>query len=471
MRNATRIGLLALALMGVYRLAEAQAMTEFPIPDPNTYPVGLTAGLDGNVWFTQITRVFGPCGFGPPPSHPQVCASTTASAISRITPTGVITEFPIARSADNVQNQPVGITSDHFGNLWFTELPGAQIGRLTLGGVFNHFSASPGIGYGDGGEDIVPGPDGNLWFTSPEGSIGQVTPAGVISEFPEPSADCGNENSNTGCGFDGITSGPDGNLWFTEYWSNHIGRITPAGAMVEIAIPTANSFPRGIAAGPDGNLWFAEAGANKIGRITTAGVVTEFTVPTARADPWSLAAGPDGNLWFTEANQIGRITPSGVFAEFTVPTSGSGPDRIVSGPDGNIWFTEANARQIGRLTLPLVVTCGADVRTLCLSGNRFSVTADFQSTPEGPSAPATAVRLTPDTGYFWFFDPANIEVVAKVLDGCSTNGHYWFFASGLTNVGVQINVTDTLTGASKPYSNPVGTAFPPIQDTAAFPCP
>jgi hypothetical protein len=36
---------------------------------------------------------------------------------------------------------------------------------------------------------------------------------------------------------------------------------------------------------------------------------------------------------------------------------------------------------------------------------------------------------------------------------------------------VQINVTDTVTGAMKPYSNPVGDAFQPIQDTAAFPCP
>jgi len=84
---------------------------------------------------------------------------------------------------------------------------------------------------------------------------------------------------------------------------------------------------------------------------------------------------------------------------------------------------------------------------------------------------ATAVPLTTDTGYFWFFHPNNVEVVTKVLNGCSTNGHYWFFASGLTNVGVQINVTDMVTGASKPYSNSYGTPFPPIQDTAAFLCP
>jgi hypothetical protein len=115
--------------------------------------------------------------------------------------------------------------------------------------------------------------------------------------------------------------------------------------------------------------------------------------------------------------------------------------------------------------------CSADAHTLCLNNGRFAVTADFQTTPEGPSAPATAVPLTPDTGYFWFFDPNNVEVVTKVLNGCSTNGQYWFFASGLTNVRVQVDVTDTLTGTSNPYSNTFGTPFQPIQDTSAFPCP
>jgi hypothetical protein len=118
-----------------------------------------------------------------------------------------------------------------------------------------------------------------------------------------------------------------------------------------------------------------------------------------------------------------------------------------------------------------ISSCALDAHTLCLNNGRFAVTADFQSTPEGPSAPATAVPLTTDTGYFWFFDPSNIELVTKVLDGCAVNGNYWFFASGLTSVGVQISVTDTVTGASKPYSNTLGTAFQPIQDTAAFPCP
>ena len=82
--------------------------------------------------------------------------------------------------------------------------------------------------------------------------------------------------------------------------------------------------------------------------------------------------------------------------------------------------------------------------------------------------PGTAVPLTPDTGYFWFFDPTNVEVVTKVLNGCSVDSHYWVFSSGLTNVGVTLTYTDTASGARKSYSNAVGDAFEPVQDTSAF---
>ena len=34
-----------------------------------------------------------------------------------------------------------------------------------------------------------------------------------------------------------------------------------------------------------------------------------------------------------------------------------------------------------------------------------------------------------------------------------------------------MTVTDTETGVQKIYTNPLGTAFVPLQDTAAFACP
>ena len=106
--------------------------------------------------------------------------------------------------------------------------------------------------------------------------------------------------------------------------------------------------------------------------------------------------------------------------------------------------------------------------TLCLNKQRFAVTTHW-TTPQGQSGDGVAVPLTPDTGYFWFFSPNNVEMVVKVLDGCGVTGNFWVFGGGLTNVEVEMTVTDTQTGAVKTYKNPQGTALLPIQDTLAFP--
>ena len=87
---------------------------------------------------------------------------------------------------------------------------------------------------------------------------------------------------------------------------------------------------------------------------------------------------------------------------------------------------------------------------------------------DGSSGLANAQPLTP-TGYFWFFNPSNVEVVTKVLNACGiTFNSYWVFAAGLTNVEVTLTITDTETEQVRTYTNPMGVPFQPIQDTSAF---
>jgi photosystem II stability/assembly factor-like uncharacterized protein len=111
--------------------------------------------------------------------------------------------------------------------------------------------------------------------------------------------------------------------------------------------------------------------------------------------------------------------------------------------------------------------CRADATTLCLNRGRFEVKAHWTA-PTG-TGEAQAVPLTSDTGYFWFFDPANVEAVVKVIDACGLNRTFWTFAGGLTNLQTVLTLRDTLTGDVKTYTNPQGTAFQPIQDVDAFP--
>jgi len=103
---------------------------------------------------------------------------------------------------------------------------------------------------------------------------------------------------------------------------------------------------------------------------------------------------------------------------------------------------------------------------MCLNGNRFAVSATWRT--HDSNGAGTAVRLTDETGYFWFFSSSNIEAVVKVLNACSLSSKFWVFAGGLTNVNVVLTVIDTKTGTTKTYTNPIDTAFQPIQDTGAF---
>jgi hypothetical protein len=111
--------------------------------------------------------------------------------------------------------------------------------------------------------------------------------------------------------------------------------------------------------------------------------------------------------------------------------------------------------------------CAASPTAICLEEGRFQVTASFDA-GGGNSGSANGVQLTPDTGYLWFFANTNVEAVVKVLNGCGVNGHYWFFAGGLTDVKVTLTVVDTKTATTRTYVNPQSTAFQPIQDTSAF---
>jgi streptogramin lyase len=334
-----------LSLTSAPAWAAAGTVTEFNVSASQVTTI--TAGSDGNLWFT-----------------------VSGSAIGRITTRGKITLFAVPGST------PQGITSGPDGNLWFTDNAGtvAKIGRITTAGSVTEFTVPTA---NSRSQFITAGPDGNLWFTEDvfsssgntakiDGKIGQITPAGSITEFPLPN----NCPALIECGPLGITAGPDGNLWFAAVDVNAIGRITTSGSITEFPLPGnctstlsgSGCGPYAITAGSDGALWFTEA-LNKIGRITTTGSFSEFPVggvcvANEGCGAFGITGGTDGNLWFTEGasdttDMIGRLTPTGSFTAFPVPVDGSDgsmPRSITSGPDGNLWFTEQLAGEIGRIT-------------------------------------------------------------------------------------------------------------------------
>lgn len=112
--------------------------------------------------------------------------------------------------------------------------------------------------------------------------------------------------------------------------------------------------------------------------------------------------------------------------------------------------------------------CEESETALCLQGSRYHVRANWRTGDQ--DGEAMGMPRTADTGMFWFFNPENVELIVKVLDGCALNGHRWVLMGGLTDVGVDIFVTDSETGEARIYGSPGASAFQTMFDTTAFSC-
>jgi streptogramin lyase len=216
----------------IRRITTTGQVVDFTLA-PDAVPDGITTGPDGNIWFTESGR----------------------NKIGRITPTGQITEF----ATRTPSRRPSGITAASDGNLWFAEYAfnGGAVARITPAGVVTEYPvAANNLKVGCGDLAITSGPDGSVWFTEPNSfGIGRVTPAGTLSEFAA---------SGTGC-VRGLTAGPDGSIWFTG--GTTVGRINPAGAIRQFGLPTLYAQSAGIAVGADGRIWFTESGVNRVASI------------------------------------------------------------------------------------------------------------------------------------------------------------------------------------------------------------
>lgn len=105
---------------------------------------------------------------------------------------------------------------------------------------------------------------------------------------------------------------------------------------------------------------------------------------------------------------------------------------------------------------------------LCLQSSRFEIEVSWRDPRSGATGRGTMVPLTDDTGAFWFFQEANLELMVKVLDGRPANGHFWVFYGALSDVEYTLRVLDSTTGAVKTYHNPPRT-LGSRADIRAFP--
>ncbi len=180
---------------------------------------------------------------------------------------------------------------------------------------------------------------------------------------------------------------------------------------------------------------------------------------------WTSANGTE--LWQVDG---GLDTPQLVADLFPGPENAD--PFIFAASDERLYFLADDGivgREIWEVDDPSVASCVASPTTLCLSSGRFrarAVRRDFG----GELGEAGAVALTGDSGYFWFFDAGNPEVMLKIVDACGLPGfeNFWAYSTGLTNVEVELEVVDTVTGERKDVRTALGVPFVPDFDSRSF---
>jgi hypothetical protein len=112
--------------------------------------------------------------------------------------------------------------------------------------------------------------------------------------------------------------------------------------------------------------------------------------------------------------------------------------------------------------------CTPSATRLCLQGGRFEAT--LTAVANSVSYTGQTLVLSDNSGGFWLFSPANIEVAVKVLDGSAVNGRFWIFHGAATDVAYTLTVNDRANASRlRTYTKPAGTFCGGADTTTAFP--
>ncbi|WP_157462936.1 virginiamycin B lyase family protein [Curvibacter gracilis] len=246
----------------------------YPLPDPSSYPAGLTAGPDGQVWFTV----------------------PTAQQIGRIHPVdGSLQFFTPPTYA------PASITVGPDGNLWYVtaQYNGQNVvGRITPQGRITEYPVLKG----SKGSSITAGPDGKLWLTEEliDPVAGGVSTGNIVT-FALPAR------------VTGLATGPG-------------GTVTPASQDLRMGVsatltlsPDTGYLVDTVEADRCGPLGLSEPGTVSTGVLSSDCTVSaRFTAPQCSASPARGFAGAPASLLCSGLPAVGALDIPGATCSDTV---------------------------------------------------------------------------------------------------------------------------------------------------------
>jgi streptogramin lyase len=344
----------------------AEATSIFALSDPAgklDSPASIAAGHDGTMWVANA----GPLRQRGPERY----------AIGQVSLAGRYRLF-------RTKGETYGIAVLPDGTVFATEPYTSRIARITPDGVVTEFptptfKATPGA--------IAPGPDGNAWFAESGlgdvAKIARITPVGVITEYSVPPLPYLGTTIPADVGT--IVPGSDDRLWFTTGLG--IGSISTSGAVTTVSLPDPTS-PQGLALATDGALWVTNANLSRVDRLTPDGQLGSLDLPES-SDGVSIAPAGDGTVYFTQAvghtlwhagaglepinlQVVDRVRRVAKPKLLSIAENGGSPG-VAMGPAGTLWIAASISRKGGVKGGVAVVNLGGGCIVPDLSGDTLGL--------------------------------------------------------------------------------------------------
>ncbi|HEX9670821.1 MAG TPA: IPT/TIG domain-containing protein [Thermoanaerobaculia bacterium] len=369
-------------------------------------------------------------------------------------------------------NTPFGVAVDPDGNLFIGDTCNDRIRKVSTTGIINTFSDMTGVGsisklVADSHGGLFVHAGARVWRFLPDGSSWPVAGTGETGFAGDGGPATSAKMLGAGWSAGAIDTDSEGNLFFHDSMNRRF-RAVRFGAVLAPPDPEVQATLGGGQSAPVSNAF---------------GPPLEVTVKTAWGSPapgvrvdFAAPASAASCVFANGKSTISVLTDrSGRAQAACTATCQTGSYQVTATPLGS-----AKTVSFSLTNTPATAESRAQATLLCLDDQpgdqRFQAKINWHTTQAGGldgagHALSLAELGVAHGGLFWFFSQSNPELLLKVLNGCGVNSKFWVFFSAGTNVGLDVTVTDTQTGAQRTYTNPDLTPAAPVQDTAAFSCP
>jgi sugar lactone lactonase YvrE len=259
-------------------------------------------------------------------------------------------------ATDAQLNNPCGIATDGYGNVYIADKNNNRIRKITGAGIISTLAGTGEAGYGGDDGPAIAGQlnaptgiatdlNGNIYIAdagnnrirkiSADGIITTIAGTGVAGYNNDTIATAAQLNAPNG-----VATDTAGNVYIADTWNYRIRKVTPAGIIRTMAgdgnagynddgkASTAAqlNMPTGVAADRAGNIYIADEGNNRIRRINAGRIITTFA-GTGKTG----FSGDGGNAWIAELNE---------------------PHAVAVDRGGNLYIADRENNRIRRVTPP-----------------------------------------------------------------------------------------------------------------------